>query len=518
MSCFEILEISVTKDIKTIKQAYARLIKIHHPEDDPKGFQQINEAYQQALSYAKAGNSHNFERPVMPMPVKTMPASDFQKKKTKAEAKADTKAEMATDVKAEMAADANAQDMAANKYFEELERKYADTGSENNSAGAIYTEDQLRAKRLKDTMNKFNQLFLGYSNMNNIKIFFESEDFKEFQDSTKLLHCIVAAFEHDWMIDISVWRYVKSVLERGGSAANDYQLLMYRYLTAYRKREKECRKEQLAKLKKYIYIGAAVVLLIVLAPFVNTKERSKEQKEESERMAREAIISESLSSIQEAETQRMILDYNAIFQSGAEELVNEENKEYLFTLADDGGEYSVKEATFQNQEQNISYLLRYPKMEGSAADKAINEGLRQNAVKGAQEAVQRVQLLYEDEITAQVDGRYYIAYNGESRLSVVFTFLIMVEESSFEEISTVNYIIFSESENAEIADIDISTMFLLNEGEEERNIQFYFISDGIVCLQKYSDREGYREVVISWADYYKLYSADAIRGIFSKIE
>ncbi len=46
------LGITPTSDKRTIKRAYSIALKSCHPEDDPEGFQQLNEAYQWALSYA----------------------------------------------------------------------------------------------------------------------------------------------------------------------------------------------------------------------------------------------------------------------------------------------------------------------------------------------------------------------------------------------------------------------------------------------------------------------------------
>ncbi|MDF2543078.1 MAG: hypothetical protein K0S47_2796 [Herbinix sp.] len=53
MDKWVILEIQPTADISTIKKAYAKQLRLHHPEDDPKGYQQLREAYDQALQYAK---------------------------------------------------------------------------------------------------------------------------------------------------------------------------------------------------------------------------------------------------------------------------------------------------------------------------------------------------------------------------------------------------------------------------------------------------------------------------------
>ena len=47
------MKIDPTNDKKIIKKAYARAAKLHHPEDDPEGFQKVKEAYEQALSYAE---------------------------------------------------------------------------------------------------------------------------------------------------------------------------------------------------------------------------------------------------------------------------------------------------------------------------------------------------------------------------------------------------------------------------------------------------------------------------------
>lgn len=53
MNCWTILQIEPTKDLKIIKHAYAVLTKQYHPEDDPEKFEEIQEAYQRAVAYAK---------------------------------------------------------------------------------------------------------------------------------------------------------------------------------------------------------------------------------------------------------------------------------------------------------------------------------------------------------------------------------------------------------------------------------------------------------------------------------
>ncbi len=58
MSFWEILGIDPTIENSAIKKAYARKLKIYHPEDDPQGFQALREAYDKALKYAKSGEFH----------------------------------------------------------------------------------------------------------------------------------------------------------------------------------------------------------------------------------------------------------------------------------------------------------------------------------------------------------------------------------------------------------------------------------------------------------------------------
>ena len=53
MDIWSILGIEPTREIAKIKMAYARQLKRYHPEDDPKGFQHLREAYDCALQIAK---------------------------------------------------------------------------------------------------------------------------------------------------------------------------------------------------------------------------------------------------------------------------------------------------------------------------------------------------------------------------------------------------------------------------------------------------------------------------------
>ncbi len=54
MNIWAILEIEATDNISIIKKAYAQKLKKNHPEDDPTGFQNLKEAYDFAIKYAKS--------------------------------------------------------------------------------------------------------------------------------------------------------------------------------------------------------------------------------------------------------------------------------------------------------------------------------------------------------------------------------------------------------------------------------------------------------------------------------
>jgi len=54
VNIWEILGVDVTDDPTVIMSAYARKLKVCHPEDDPDGFQRLRTAYENALKFAKA--------------------------------------------------------------------------------------------------------------------------------------------------------------------------------------------------------------------------------------------------------------------------------------------------------------------------------------------------------------------------------------------------------------------------------------------------------------------------------
>ena len=63
MTIWTILGIKPTQNKKEIKKAYAKMAKVYHPETHPEQFEQLQEAYQKALEYAK-GNPVHQERSV----------------------------------------------------------------------------------------------------------------------------------------------------------------------------------------------------------------------------------------------------------------------------------------------------------------------------------------------------------------------------------------------------------------------------------------------------------------------
>ena len=54
MDIWETLGIEPTTDVKLIRRRYAELVRLYHPEDQPEIYQEIVEAYQKALTYARS--------------------------------------------------------------------------------------------------------------------------------------------------------------------------------------------------------------------------------------------------------------------------------------------------------------------------------------------------------------------------------------------------------------------------------------------------------------------------------
>ena len=49
-----LLDLANLEDITAIKKAYAKQVKLHHPEEEPQVFQQLQTAYREAVQYAQA--------------------------------------------------------------------------------------------------------------------------------------------------------------------------------------------------------------------------------------------------------------------------------------------------------------------------------------------------------------------------------------------------------------------------------------------------------------------------------
>lgn len=76
MDAWEILGIEPTSDKKTIKRAYAKLLKQYHPEENPEKFKQIQAAYQQCLHSDQEIESVSYEQNIeSKQDIKTKPIS-----------------------------------------------------------------------------------------------------------------------------------------------------------------------------------------------------------------------------------------------------------------------------------------------------------------------------------------------------------------------------------------------------------------------------------------------------------
>lgn len=76
MNAWEILGIEPTSDKKTIKRAYAKLLKQYHPEENPEKFKQIQAAYQHCLHSDQEIESVIYEQNIEnKQDIKTQPIS-----------------------------------------------------------------------------------------------------------------------------------------------------------------------------------------------------------------------------------------------------------------------------------------------------------------------------------------------------------------------------------------------------------------------------------------------------------
>lgn len=76
MNAWEILGIEPTSDKKTIKRAYAKLLKQYHPEENPEKFKQIQAVYQHCLHSDQEIESVTYEQNIEnKQDIKTQPIS-----------------------------------------------------------------------------------------------------------------------------------------------------------------------------------------------------------------------------------------------------------------------------------------------------------------------------------------------------------------------------------------------------------------------------------------------------------
>lgn len=76
MNAWEILGIEPTSDKKTIKRAYAKLLKQYHPEENPEKFKKIQAAYQQCLHSDQEIESVSYKQNIeSKQDIKTQPIS-----------------------------------------------------------------------------------------------------------------------------------------------------------------------------------------------------------------------------------------------------------------------------------------------------------------------------------------------------------------------------------------------------------------------------------------------------------
>ena len=67
MTPLEILGLDPGAEEQAIKRAYAKLLKVHRPDQDPEGFRRIRDAYEQAIEQLSWGNIFEPPSPVLPI-------------------------------------------------------------------------------------------------------------------------------------------------------------------------------------------------------------------------------------------------------------------------------------------------------------------------------------------------------------------------------------------------------------------------------------------------------------------
>ncbi|GAB0064907.1 hypothetical protein IBA8402_06680 [Pseudomonas syringae] len=64
IDCWSVLELNNDADERSIKRQYARLLKVNRPDEDPAAFQNLRDAYEEALQLARSRADED-EPPVM---------------------------------------------------------------------------------------------------------------------------------------------------------------------------------------------------------------------------------------------------------------------------------------------------------------------------------------------------------------------------------------------------------------------------------------------------------------------
>ncbi len=62
---WETLAIEPTDDLRKIKRAYAKQLKVYHPEDNPQEYQHLRQTYERAISFAR-NKEMNIETTIEP--------------------------------------------------------------------------------------------------------------------------------------------------------------------------------------------------------------------------------------------------------------------------------------------------------------------------------------------------------------------------------------------------------------------------------------------------------------------
>lgn len=493
MNCFDILEIAATTDVRAIKKAYAAMIKLYHPEDDPSGFQRINEAYQQALKYAGSGkNSRSHILPVMQPTLKQQSQTARQSIKEPTVPNKNEQIKGAAQPKETI----NFKDILMDN-----QEETAHTKETINFEHIISSEEKKEEERIEQLCRQFDSLFRNSTDKTKLINFFETEEFKKNRTNITLLIHIIDFFEHSWTMDIAVWRHVKTLLHQGETTDNAYQWLLRRYEMAYEKREqtkKEKDKEQKEKWKR-LFIAAAVLAFGVLIIYV--KMSPVQEKKPDIEVPQEVVLSNHSIYIDD------------IFETAPEQSVNEADsvEECLFHDIDYQTKHNVVDKIYSGSVQGISYNIRYPEVEGIDEAEIFNEKLYKKACDNANETLHQAQDVYGDKIEAEIYGEYYITMDIDNIFSIIFVNKLKTGEEVLEKVYTASYSAAVMKAETELLETDVLAYFKLKDETIAEDIQFYATTYGFTFIRELPEDKSYCEVSISWAAYWEIYNT-SIQG------